>query len=225
MYKYAFLCLAVVLVVLSGCAGETQPEVSATLEVSTPPAVDFIADIREGQAPLTVSFSTVSAGEITNWHWDFGDGQFDSIQQPVHTYSSGGIYTVCLTVMGPGGSSTETKVDYISVDDAVIGWEEAGDYIGQHKIISGVIVGTYYAANIRGKPTFLNFHMPYEGYFTCVIWGSDRDKFTQEFSPNPETYFLHKRVLVNGLIEEYPEGSGVPEVILRDTSQIELFNE
>ena len=224
MYKYVGLYLAVVLLVLSGCASETQPEANNPSEVSTPPAIDFTADICSGQAPLTVSFSAVSADEISQWHWDFGDGQFDSIKQPVHIFSSPGKYTVTLTAMGPGGSSKEIKVDYIEVDDAIIGWEEAGDYIGQYKIISGVIVGTYYAEDVKGKPTFLNFHMPYEGYFTCVIWGSDRAKFNREFPPNPETYFMDKQVLVSGLIEEYPEGSGDPEVILRDTKQIELLN-
>jgi PKD repeat protein len=174
MHKYVGLCLAVTLVVLSGCANETQPEVSTPPQVISPPAIDFTVDVREGKAPLTISFSVISTDEITHCHWDFGDGQFDSIPQPIHTYSSEGKYTVCLTVMGPGGSSTETKVDYIEVEDTIIGWEEAGDYIGQHKTIKGTIVGTYYAANVRGKPTFLNFNMPYKGYFTCVIWGSDR---------------------------------------------------
>jgi len=35
---------------------------------------------------------------ITNWHWDFGDGGTDTVQNPVYTYSIYGNYMVCLTV-------------------------------------------------------------------------------------------------------------------------------
>ena len=75
------------------------------------------------------------------------------------------------------------------------------------------------------QPTFLNFHMPYKGYFTCVIWDSDRLKFKQEFQSNPETYLFNKHVRIEGLIKEYPKGSGVLEIILKDPSQIEIVVE
>jgi PKD repeat protein len=38
--------------------------------------------------------TSVNAGE---WFWDFGDGTTDTTENPVHTYSSPGSYTVCLT--------------------------------------------------------------------------------------------------------------------------------
>jgi len=79
--------------------------------------------------------------------------------------------------------------------------------------VEGVIVRTYYAKNSKGQPTFLNFHDPYQGYFTALIWGSDR----ANFPPNPESYFLHKKVRVKGAIEIY---KGDPEIILRQQSQI-----
>jgi len=124
--------------------------------------------------------------------------------------------------MGAGGSDAETKVDYIGVSPEVISWEEAHDYIGQYKIVDGIIVDSYYARNSKGKPTFLNFHKPYEGYFKCVIWGSDRAKFIEEFQSDPETYFLNKRVRVTGLIKEYRDA---PEIILADPSQIKVIEE
>lgn len=219
MRKYLGMVLVLLLVVVC-CADKPQPA------IVPPPSVDFNADICEGQAPLTVTFTASPAGDdITHWHWDFGDGQFSTDPEPSHIYTSAGEYTVSLAVMGPGGDDVETKLDYISVCPSIIRWEEAGNYIGQHKLVEGVIVGTHYAANVKGKPTFLNFHMPYKGYFTCIMWGSDRPKFIKEFSSNPETYLLNKRVMVSGLIEEYPAGSGIPEIILRDPSQIEVISE
>ena len=218
MPKYFCLALALLLLV-TGCALKSEPA------ITSPPAADFTANPNEGLAPLTAAFTDLSTGDVTHWHWDFGDGQFSSEPEPSHTYTSAGDYTVSLAVMGPGGSDVKTKVDYIKLGREVISWEEAGSYIGQNKVVEGVVVGTYYHGDGKGKPTFLDFHKPYEGYFKCVIWGSDRGKFIKEFPPNPETYFLNKCVQVAGLIEEYPEGSGVPEIILSDPSQIEVVGE
>ena len=212
--------LGVVLLLLSaGCAGESE---SATV---SPPTAGFAASPSEGLAPLAVTFSDLTTGDVTHWQWDFGDGQFSSEPEPSHTYASTGDYTVSLAVMGPGGSDVETIIDCIEVRSEVISWEEAGSYIGQAKVVEGTVVGTYYHKTGKGAPTFLDFHEPYEGYFKCVIWGSDRGKFVKEFPPNPETHFLDKCVRVSGLIEEYPEGSGVPEIILNNPSQIEVVAE
>lgn len=218
MYKLPYLVSVLFLLVI-GCARESEPS------IALPPAADFASSPVQGQAPLTVAFADLSTGDISRWHWDFGDGQFSSTPEPSHTYMTPGDYAVSLAIMGLGGSDVETKVDYIKVSSDVISWEEAGRYIGQRKVVEGVIVGTHYAADTKTKPTFLDFHKPYEGYFKCVIWGYDRDKFMKEFPPNPETYFLNKRVQVTGLIQEYPKGSGVPEVILKDPSQIKVVGE
>ena len=187
------------------------------------PVAKLTASPCEGTSPLNVTFTDLSTGKISHWHWDFGDGQFSDDQEPSHIYTSAGEYTVSLAVMGPGGSDVETKVDYVNVSCEVIDWEEAGYYVGQSKVVEGIVVGAYYAVGVKGKPTFLDFHEPYEGYFKCIIWGSDRGEFVEVFPPGPEVYFLNKNVQVTGLIEEYPEDSGVPEIILTDTSQIRVI--
>ncbi|MBP1672344.1 MAG: cell surface protein [Bacteroidetes bacterium] len=47
-----------------------------------------------------VEFYDFSVGNnILTWFWDFGDGTTSTIQNPVHTYSTSGIYNVCLTIM------------------------------------------------------------------------------------------------------------------------------
>jgi len=214
--RYLALVLTTALVLLS-CGQQASPTLSPA-----PPAADFTASPVGGMAPLTVNFTDLSAGDIANWHWDFGDGQFSAEPEPTHIYAMAGNYTVSLAIMGAGGSDAETKVDYIGVSPEVISWEEAQDYIGQYKIVDGIIVDSYYARNSKGKPTFLNFHKPYEGYFKCVIWGSDRAKFIEEFQSDPETYFLNKRVRVTGLIKEYRDA---PEIILADPSQIKVIEE
>ena len=61
-----------------------------------------------------VAFKDRSQGEVTSWKWDFGDGTTSNEQSPTHQYKDKpgreGIYTVILTITGPGGSSRMAKV-------------------------------------------------------------------------------------------------------------------
>jgi PKD repeat protein len=49
--------------------------------------------------------SIVYNDTITSWHWDFGDGQTSTAQNPTHTYSSAAYYDVTLTVTGESSTS------------------------------------------------------------------------------------------------------------------------
>jgi PKD repeat protein len=90
-----------------------------TINVSftpSPPVAAFDGTPVSGSAPLDVVFTDASTGSITAYAWDFdNDGTIDSIlQNPSHTYATDGIYTVNLTVTGPGGSDVELKTNYIT---------------------------------------------------------------------------------------------------------------
>jgi len=86
--------------------------------VISPPQADFYSSKPYGNIPHEVHFTDNSTGDINYWNWDLdGDGTVDSWEQnPSHTYNEAGIYTVSLTV-GKISSSTQTKVDYITVLD------------------------------------------------------------------------------------------------------------
>lgn len=77
---------------------------------------NFSASPTSGDAPLTVNFTDASMGE-DSWSWDFGDDGTSTVQNPTHIYQNAGTYTVSLTVTGPGGSDTKTKIDYITVTE------------------------------------------------------------------------------------------------------------
>jgi PKD repeat protein len=83
------------------------------------PVAAFSATPLSGEKPLRVSFTDESTGDITRWAWDFdNDGRIDSRRQnPTYTYRTAGTYTVSLTVSGPDGADTETKTDYITVNE------------------------------------------------------------------------------------------------------------
>ncbi|MEW6072668.1 MAG: PKD domain-containing protein [Planctomycetota bacterium] len=86
--------------------------------VAAPPTPAFSGAPRTGTAPLAVSFTDESIGNITAWSWSFGDGGTSALQHPNHTYAAAGTYSVTLTVSGPGGSVPLIQADYIEVTDS-----------------------------------------------------------------------------------------------------------
>ena len=69
---------------------------------------------------MQVTFNDLSTGFVTNWHWDFGDGGSAIIQNPSHTYQTGGVFSVTLTITNAGGcKDTIVKDSIISVPFAV----------------------------------------------------------------------------------------------------------
>jgi len=80
------------------------------------PTCDFIADVTSGVAPLTVNFTDLSVDSVDTWSWDFGNGDVSTDQNPQYIYNDPGLYTVSLTVTGPGGNDTHIKTDYITVN-------------------------------------------------------------------------------------------------------------
>jgi PKD repeat protein len=91
------------------------------IDANDGPTADFSADPLSCCTPLEVSFTDQSAegsNAITEWLWDFGDGNTSTDQNPTHTYNTAGDWTVTLTVTdGHGCSDAETKVDYIDAND------------------------------------------------------------------------------------------------------------
>jgi len=83
-----------------------------------PPLADFVGTPTNGVLPLNVQFTDQSTGGITDYYWEFGDGQTSTEQSPSHVYSAAGDFTVKLTVTGPVGLDLMGKVDYINVTDA-----------------------------------------------------------------------------------------------------------
>jgi hypothetical protein len=81
-------------------------------------------------APATVpllqpiQFSDGSSSGVTSWHWDFGDGQTSTAQNPTYTYQAMGIFTVCLTGFNGTCDSTFCQTVLVGppveVEDAVL---------------------------------------------------------------------------------------------------------
>ncbi len=61
----------------------------------------------------TITFTDASMAvpdPPTSWLWNFGDGNFSTLQNPTHNYTTNGSFTVTLTATNAGGSSVTTSV-------------------------------------------------------------------------------------------------------------------
>ncbi|PVW13160.1 hypothetical protein DDV96_13715, partial [Marixanthomonas spongiae] len=92
---------------------------SLTVNVSgsggTPPIAAFSAAPTSGcSTPHTVFFTDQSTDTPTSWSWDFGDGATSTAQNPVHSYTAAGEYTVTLTASNSGGNDSTTETIRIS---------------------------------------------------------------------------------------------------------------
>jgi PKD repeat protein len=98
--------------------------INSIITNAPPPfSVSFTATPTNGPAPLTVAFTDTSCGSITGWAWAFGDGNTSTNQNPSNIYTNPGTYTVQEIVSGPGGSSTNTLTNLISVYDPFAWWQ------------------------------------------------------------------------------------------------------
>lgn len=96
--------------------GDVCDSASTTITVLTGPQAQFEAATRTGTVPLTVTFVNNSTGDYNTCLWNFGDSNTSTVCGDVsHNYTAAGVYTVSLTVQGPGGSSTQNRANYVTV--------------------------------------------------------------------------------------------------------------
>ena len=81
--------------------------VTETIIVGVNPVADFIIQDACDGVPVTFTdASTVAAGALTAWDWDFGDNGTSNLQDPAHTYVNPGVYDV--TLIASSGTCTGT---------------------------------------------------------------------------------------------------------------------
>lgn len=105
------------------CPFSPEQYVASALDPDSPGPVqaDFQAEPTHGLPPLTVQFYNDSGGDVHSFEWEFGDGETcDDVWEPIHTYTSYGLYTVCLSVAGLDDlvdNDAMYRDDYIVVGD------------------------------------------------------------------------------------------------------------
>lgn len=112
--------------IFGGCSPEVESVTNAWYAVGVGGAytqgvnASFVAvyDTVFCSIPATVQFHT-NSNNVSNFHWQFGDGDTSDLPFPVHVYDSIGVYTVSLHVDGGVcGKDSIFRTAYINVDTA-----------------------------------------------------------------------------------------------------------
>ena len=99
-----------------GCVTDTV--LSNFIEVFPLPYANFSLDPEIiNLLDARIDFTDLSVGAITNWNWNFGDGETSTLQNPEHLYSDTGTYTINLVVTTDHGCTDETSRQLIVEPD------------------------------------------------------------------------------------------------------------
>ncbi|MCB0856047.1 MAG: PKD domain-containing protein, partial [Bacteroidetes bacterium] len=90
----------------------TYPDFTTSLG----PVADFFMTPTTGcEVPITVNFFDQSIMP-SSWFWDFGDGTTDTTQNPTHTYTAQGNYTITLVVTNDSTGCIDTYIQDFEVN-------------------------------------------------------------------------------------------------------------
>ncbi|MDJ0807552.1 MAG: PKD domain-containing protein [Gammaproteobacteria bacterium] len=111
---------------------------TATIEIELVPPVADPNGPYNGTAGVALSFDGSGSfdpdgGAITDYAWDFGDGNTGSGAQPSHTYASAGTYTVSLVVTDDDGQvsdAAQTSAEIVAAPEVPVA-DPNGPYSGK----------------------------------------------------------------------------------------------
>ncbi len=158
-YTYAAPGQYKVTLIVTNSVGSDSVTRNNYVTVGNPLAVvSFTAMPSSGPRPLTVQFTDTSSNSPTSWEWDFNDdGVPDStLQNPLpFTYTVVGTYSVRLTVVNAGGTSSTLVSDLITV---TVGTCTVPSFAG---VLSGSAQGIWMAANFTTTVDFQQGNLPW----------------------------------------------------------------
>ncbi|MFP4605041.1 MAG: GEVED domain-containing protein [Bacteroidales bacterium] len=114
-------------------------------DTEEPPEADFSANsttIEEGE---TVDFTDQSSNYPEEWDWSFegGDPSSSTDQNPSITYEEEGTYEVSLNVSNEYGSDSETKTNYITVEEYVATYCDSEGEDASYEWIDEITIGDF----------------------------------------------------------------------------------
>jgi gliding motility-associated-like protein len=98
--------------IVKNSSGASSVKKTDYITVYPYPTTNFKANLNLACAPATVQFidlSTPGQGSITQWAWNFGDGNTSGVPNPVNTYTQPGYYNVSLKVTNSQGCSNSAS--------------------------------------------------------------------------------------------------------------------
>ncbi|GAA3521905.1 hypothetical protein GCM10022393_40460 [Aquimarina addita] len=159
----------------------------------------------------TVDFNSTSINNVNTYLWNFGDGETSTEQNPTHTYTDSGTYSITLTTSNSAGQDTRERNNFItiSIPEQPIG-EDARICIGESTVLT-----------VSGNSNFDWYDSPNGGSlvhqgatFETPILESDK---TYYVSGSFDSCTTDTRTEVHIIVEENLPS---PEISIPDTSDL-----
>lgn len=117
-------------VTVTDAQGCTSTE-DVTITQSDVPVADFtVVDACSNDPVAFTDASSITNGSITDWSWDFGDGNQSTLQNPTHTYAQPGTYDVTLTASA-GNCSDQITYQANSFSAPIAGFTTTDVCVGE----------------------------------------------------------------------------------------------
>ncbi len=188
-------------------------ETNITKEISVSPAagpgqtyVEASASVQEGTAPLSVDFSgSIYYGSAPyTYHWDFGDGNTSTLQNPTHVFTTPGTYVVNFTAHDANG-----QYSYL----LTIKVQKANYDVGVKSINSLVNNATYSKGLHHINATIANYGKTTDANATLRIYNySGSGVIFEDNMENGANGWSHEKI--NATYDDWqigaPSGSGAP---------------
>src|SRR6056297_2056732 len=114
-------------------------------ETTNPPVADFTTSTTTVSEGESVTFTSTSTNNPTEYYWEFEGGTpaTSTSSSPSVTYNTIGSYDVTLTVSNNAGQDSETKYNYITVEEYVPTYCSSAGQDYSYEWIAGVEIGSF----------------------------------------------------------------------------------
>ncbi len=190
------------------------------ITIGAAPVVTFTGTPMSGTAPLTVQFTDQSSFAPTAWEWNFGDGNQSTEQNPSHTYTAAGSYTVTLTASNACGAGAVTMANYITAEAVAVTEYDYGATAlpaARHRFNVTTSIGVTVTAEpsaadgsendgiifgdmVPGKETTVKVTVSQNGFISAWI---DFDGNTTDWAVTPPTNVITPRSIMAGTEATY----------------------
>lgn len=186
-----------------GCKVSTVKNLDVYFE---PLTASTSASTADTTVPMTVQFYSNTVG-ATYWHWDFGDGDSSSLEDPVHIYNSAGPYTITLTI---GNDSCSRSYTYQPQDFGSGNVTLGGG--GDSTIVPPI---EYHCA-----PYEVEFNNPFPD---AISWQWDFGDGTSSTLENPVHEYITSGAFHTVLVASYSSGPN-DTLYIPETYYVDAFN-
>lgn len=124
-----------------GATGTISKEI--TVQENFRPTASFTCSVTEPHAGENMQFTDTSEdpdGSIVSWHWEFGDGETSTEQNPTHKYTEAGTFTLQLMVTDDKGATATVSQSIVVKEALPLSWMLIILVVGIVAIIGIVLV-------------------------------------------------------------------------------------